>query len=389
MKSPVVARELRYRETGDESGWTVQTMLVEPTITLPRLTRGVAYDIEIRNIGLRGTASTWVSVPVTVAATATIPPGERVQELDILGGVLTIDCTFQYFRLTLSANVTSVVFINVERLEVLQIEIEQWGGGGHTINWPASVSFVAGTPYVVTPDDGATDIVTLNSTNTGTTWYLTAVQGSAGVTISPSPASDSVETDGSTPQQPSVVVTATPTSGTGHTHAWTRADTSGGTDFDIDSTTSATPTFSVPSGTTAYSATQSWRDTVTDSLGNVTQGLVAITLQRTVAGGFDLALSPSPAVGFGFYVGTSGTATVTVTATPSGASGTVSYVWTRVDPNGGSDFGIDSATRANPTFSMTVSIPVSRTQTWRCTATDSGTSAVVAKDVEVTLEVTA
>src|SRR5690606_28988527 len=105
----------------------------------------------------------WVAVPVTVAATATVPPGERVQELDVIGGVLTIDCTFQYFRLTLSANVTSVVFINVERQETLQIEVEQWNGGSHTINWPASVSFVAGTPYVVTPDDGATDIITLNS----------------------------------------------------------------------------------------------------------------------------------------------------------------------------------------------------------------------------------
>ena len=141
----------------------------------------------------------------------------------------------------------------------------------------------------------------------------------------------------------------------------------------------------MPAGTTAYSATQSWRDTIADSGGAVTQGLVAITLQRTVAGGFGITLSPSPAYGDAVTTGTPVTATATVTATPTGATGTVAYTWARVDPNGGTDFFLSSATSATTTFRMSSNSAISRTQTWRCTATDD--TGTVVKDVEVTLEV--
>ena len=145
---------------------------------------------------------------------------------------------------------------------------------------------------------------------------------------------------------------------------------------------------SIPSGATAYSATQSWRCTLTDSTGKVTQGLVAITLQRTVAGGFTVSV---PSTAFDVALMTSGPATaeVEVTATPSGATGTVSYVWSRVDPDGGSDFNVIGLLTASPLFQLTSSYVVSKTQTWRCTATDNGTGAVVVKDCAITLQVDA
>lgn len=184
------------------------------------------------------------------------------------------------------------------------------------------------------------------------------------------------------------MVTATPASGTGHTAVWSRADGAGGTDFTLDSTTSLTPTFSIPSGTTAYSATRSWRCTLTDSTGKVTQGLVAITLQRTVAGGFSISV-PSTAIDVAMLTGGPATAEVEVAATPSGATGTVSYVWTRIDPNGGSDFQTFGLTTASPIFQFTSSVAAEKTQTWRCTATDSGTGSTVVKDCAITLQVEA
>lgn len=240
--------------------------------------------------GIPGEAT--VSDPITVAD-AVMP----IIDLVSVGGVLTIDCRYQQFRLNLTENVTSVVFINVAPQDTLLIEVTQGAPGSHTLAFGPGVVSVSGVPYVVTPTVGAVDILGLTTNNSGVTWALVAQQpvsdaggGEGGdppvdalvVSISPSPASATSVTDGSTGTAPSVMLTATATGGTPPvTHAWTRGD-SGGTNFLIDDPTSATPTLSLPVGVTAANVTQQWRDMIEDAAGVMNQAVVSVNLSRTV-----------------------------------------------------------------------------------------------------------
>lgn len=202
-------------------------------------------------------------------------------------GQVVVDCRYSKFRLHLTENVTSWVFVNVADSHELVFEIKQ--AGAFTIAFPASVVPVSGKPYVPTPVAGAVDVIREITFDGGLIWRL--IEGRAeesgggvfAITLAPSPAVGTVTTDGTTATAPSVQVTATATNGVAPiTHAWARADSAGGTDFLIDNTTIAAPTFSVASGTTAYEATQQWRDTALDAGGFVSQELVEVTLRRVV-----------------------------------------------------------------------------------------------------------
>jgi hypothetical protein len=237
-------------------------------------------------MGIPGRAGT--SAPITVDD-AQLP----IIDLAIDGGVVVIDCRYMQFRLTLTEDVSNVVFINAAPQDTLLIELTQGPDGGHTINFGTSVVPITGEPYVATATANAVDVLGLTTNNSGVTWRMTAQQptGSGGTTednafvviLAPSPASESVAYSGVN-VAPVAHIVAAPYNGVApFTYAWSRAD-AGSVDFLIDDPTASTVNFTIPVGSTIYNITQQWRCTVTDNNGAVTQETMRITLARTVAG---------------------------------------------------------------------------------------------------------
>lgn len=231
-------------------------------------------------------------------------------ELVIVGGVVTVDCTYDYFRLKYLNENATVQFINVPLTKTIIIEV--WPAGEFSLTMPSSVAPISGIPYVPTPVLGAMDVLGLTTINTGALWSMAVQQptdgggGVLGVSIAPDPAFATVETDGVTPQQPSVMVTATIVGGTApHTATWTRSDGGGTANFLIDDPSSLTPTFSIASGTSEFNAaTQTWTVQIEDDNGVVSSDNVAVTLERTssastgVTGSFDGVSINKPALAF-------------------------------------------------------------------------------------------
>lgn len=217
---------------------------------------------------------------------AVIPGPELAIEPD---GSVIVNCKYNDFYLRLTANVTRFVFINVGGGEafrdaaVVTIDIEQTGG--FTVGLDPNCIPITGVPYAVSASAGAIDTLGFKTFDRGTTWRYTVQQpalGALAATIAPSPASDTDANDGVTPSAPSVQVTVTPTGGAAPiTFLWTREDGAGGTDFLVDDATSDAPTFAIADGTTAYSATQTWRCTATDGAATTASAPVDITLTRT------------------------------------------------------------------------------------------------------------
>jgi hypothetical protein len=229
---------------------------------------------------------------------------------------------------------------------------------------------------------GAVDLVTLQTTNGGVTWYQTVTAAGAGfaMVIAPSPATGTVEYSGAD-VAPSVTVTATAANETGTvTYSWLRDDT-GGTDFLINSSTAANPTFSIAAGPTAFNATQRWRCTATDSAGPVTQAIVNVTLARTVAGGLSVSLTLDDTDAYVIYPATP---SAQVTQAISGGTAPYSASWSRIDANGGANFAVTFVSAGIEAFTS-AGVYYSRQQTWRCTVTDS-LGAVAFDDVTVNLE---
>lgn len=95
-------------------------------------------------------------------------------------------------------------------------------------------------------------------------------------------------------------------------------------------------------------------------------------------------LSPSPAVDE--VTCTDGVTPVApgvaMTATATGATGTESYLWERIDTNGGTSFTINNGTTPNPTIYIPGGTTAyNATQTWRCTVTDGSRTAQAAVDI--------
>lgn len=283
-----VTYEVGYRM--NQGGWSSTLTVNDSIIDLPNISEGL---IEIRVNAVNAAGKRSVPVRAEPYQVPEAPPRSELPavELEIVGGVVTVDCTFDYFRLQLTENVTSVLFVNVPTVKTIIIEVIQ--GGAFTMALPASVQPVSGVPYVPTQAVGALDILGLSTINTGALWKLLVKQPDAGeggvlaVAIAPPTLSSSVATDGVTPTQPSVSPTVTVTGGTAPiTGTWSRADGGGGTPFNVDDASSLTPVFSIASGTTSYPATtQTWRYTVTDSLGVTASATVTMTLERTAPAG--------------------------------------------------------------------------------------------------------
>jgi predicted phage tail protein len=276
-----VAYEASYRM--NDGPWSNNIRITDSMIDIPNVPAGT-IDVRVNAINASGKRS--------------VPKGERYEvpeapsrdelpavELVAVGGVLTIDCMYDRFRYVQAGN-ASVVFINVPQVKTIILEVIS--DGVSTLDFPSSVVPVSGVPYTPTAAAGARDVLGLDTINTGALWKMLVQQPSTSfaASILPSPASNTVATDGVTPQQPSVVLTGSTTGGTAPiTHAWTRVDASGSANFNISNAAIAAPTLSVPTGTTPYVATtQTWQYTATDADGIVASATVAVTLERTAAG---------------------------------------------------------------------------------------------------------
>lgn len=276
-----VAYEAAYRI--NDGPWSNNIRITDSIIDIANVPEG-HIDVRVNAINAAGKRSVPKAERYEVPAA---PSRDELPafELVAVGGVLVVDCMYDRFRYVQNAvdGDVSVVFINVPLVKTIIIEVIC--DGVSMITFPSSVVPVSGVPYTPTAADGARDVLGLDTTNTGALWKMLVQQPSttfAAVAV-PSPASATVDTDGVTPQQPSVMVTGSTTGGTlPITHAWTRVDAGGSTNFNIDNAAIAAPTFSIPTGTSTYAATtQTWKYTATDADGIVASVDVAITLERT------------------------------------------------------------------------------------------------------------
>jgi predicted phage tail protein len=272
-----VAYEAAYRF--NDGPWSNTIRITDSIIDIPNVPEG-HIDVRVNAINAAGKRS--------------VPKGERYEvpaapsrdelpayELVAVDGVLVVDCMYDRFRYVHGD--VDVLFINVPLVKTIIIEVIC--DGASAINFPSTVVPVSGVPYVPTAADGARDVLGLDTTNMGALWKLLVQQPatSFAALVAPSPASDTVETDGVLPEQPSVTVYGTTSGGTEPiSHAWTRVDAGGSTNFNIDNAAIAAPTFSIPAGTSTYAATtQTWKYTGTDADGIVASADVDITLERT------------------------------------------------------------------------------------------------------------
>jgi hypothetical protein len=273
-----VAYEAAYRV--NDGPWSNNIRITDSIIDIPNVPEGV-IDVRVNAINAAGRRSVPIAERYNVPEAPSrdeLPPVELVA----VGGVVVIDCMYDRFRYVQDGDAT-VAFINVPLVKTIIIEVIC--DGVSDLTFPASVVPVSGVPYDATDAEGARDVLGLDTTNTGALWKLLVQQPSTSfaASILPSPASDTVDTDGVTPEQPSVAVTGSTTGGTAPiTVLWTRTDAGGSDDFDISNATVDNPTFSVPSGTSPYvSTTQTWQYTATDADGLVASATVDITLERT------------------------------------------------------------------------------------------------------------
>ncbi len=103
--------------------------------------------------------------------------GARYTELNTAATAVastTIDCSVgNIFTVTMSASITTLAFSNVPasgRAYSLTLILAQDATGGRSITWPAAVKWPSGTAPTLSAANKV-DIVTLVTTNGGTTWY--------------------------------------------------------------------------------------------------------------------------------------------------------------------------------------------------------------------------
>lgn len=268
-----------------------------------RLSESRNVRVELRSIDFDGQLSLRAQVAefayTTTGGTNRLVVGrspvfnpEGAVALEIVDGVVTIDCRYTDFTLALNQDAT-VEFVNVPQDHVVILQLTQMAPGGHDLILPANVQSISGVPYNATPVIGAVDLIGMATTSAGLSWDLKAEQPIPDsydeyvVDITPNPADDSVITDGTTAAAPSVQVTAAVLSGGAPEVpaliTWTRNDNNGGTDFLISDDAVTNPTFSIPAGTNAAPiSTQQWRIDVQSPDGREAHDVVAVTLERVL-----------------------------------------------------------------------------------------------------------
>lgn len=104
-----------------------------------------------------------------------------VPSLSSAAGVLTVDLSLSdYYTITLTENITSIVFTNAlggTKPSTKMFEITQ-GTTPYTVTWPVSFLWEGAAP-VVSDTANAIDILAITSFNGGTTWHGTLSKGRA------------------------------------------------------------------------------------------------------------------------------------------------------------------------------------------------------------------
>jgi len=224
--------------------------------------------------------------------------------LSISAGVLLIDARAnEQFTLQLTEDVTSIVFINIPTERILIIQITQTAAFSIVETaWPASVIFESGVVYQATQVAGRVDTIGLSTLNAGVAWLLRAAtnvlpegggtapdegnpppppgsDGSLTATIKPSPVEGFCFVNLPGQCSPSKVAVVTISGGAQpYTALWSKI--SGSSLITISSTTSLSPVFSIPSGSTNIAVSAVWRCTVTDSAGALKQPQVQVDMER-------------------------------------------------------------------------------------------------------------
>lgn len=92
-------------------------------------------------------------------------------------GVVTIDCALgDYFTLTLTENVTSIVFTNKVGAGygmTKMLKITQHASAAKTVAWPASFKWAGGSAGVMSTTLSAYDRLAITSDDNGTSWDAT------------------------------------------------------------------------------------------------------------------------------------------------------------------------------------------------------------------------
>lgn len=96
-------------------------------------------------------------------------------------GAITFDLDVgNIFTVTLAENITSITFSNVPTTDTANIVLvlTQDATGSRTVTWPASVKWSGGVAPTLSTTASAVDIISMFTTDAGTTWY--AVTGGLG-----------------------------------------------------------------------------------------------------------------------------------------------------------------------------------------------------------------
>ncbi len=99
---------------------------------------------------------------------------QNVNTLTPVAGVVTIDCSLgDYFRLSPTADVTSIVFTNLPaagKAQTIMIEFTQ-DTTPRTVAWPASFRWEGGAAGAVSVASGAKDILAITTFTQGVVWF--------------------------------------------------------------------------------------------------------------------------------------------------------------------------------------------------------------------------
>jgi len=100
-----------------------------------------------------------------------------VTALASASGVLTIDCSLgDYFTVTLTENITSIVFTNKAGAGygmTKMLKITQHASAAKTVAWPASFKWAGGSAGVMSATLSAYDRLAITSDDNGTSWDAT------------------------------------------------------------------------------------------------------------------------------------------------------------------------------------------------------------------------
>lgn len=98
-------------------------------------------------------------------------------------GILNIDLSLgDYFTVTLTENVTSLTFTNLDGASygrTVMLQITQHASDAKTFAWPASFKWAAGAAGAVSATLSAVDVLAISSFDNGTTWNATLANGFA------------------------------------------------------------------------------------------------------------------------------------------------------------------------------------------------------------------